>query len=201
MKEYILQNKDKLTRKFKWTVIILTGGFIVMEFYNCYHANCSSTTQLTIGFIMTLLVLPIFFLVFEIIPGFIEYRRTDKFFETTSVNGLLKNGFKKDVDNKDSKWFLSKLILVGPFDKYEMICEIEQGRLRVIAKSNYDHLDNWDNKEIKAIQKLFSHVRFEYDGQGIATSLKMTKVKRMTFNDLQNYLGEFVKMLEKLKIE
>lgn len=201
MKEFILLNKDKLIRTFQWTSIIVTAIFLGLEFYNCYHKDCSSRAQLTTGLFMTLLFLPSFALALEILQGFIEYRKTEKFFETSSVNGLLKNGFKKDWDNKDSKWFLSKLIAVGKFDKYEMICEIEQGRLRVIAKSNYDHLDKWDNSEIIAIQKLFSHVRFEYDGLGIATSLKMTQAKRMTFSELQNYLGEFVKMLEKLKIQ
>jgi hypothetical protein len=200
MKDYILLNKDKLIRTFKLSSIILATIFFIVELYNCYQDNCSPKTEQLYWLIMTLLVVPIFVTISDVFHGYFEYRNTNKFFDTTSVSGLLKIGFKKDWDDRDSKWLLSKLIAVGQFDKYEMICAIEQGRLRVIAKSTYDHLDKWENREIKEIQKLFGHVKFEFDGQGIATSLKMTEVKRMTFNELQNYLGEFVKMLEKLKI-
>ena len=150
---------------------------------------------------MTLHVLPASVSALELVRGYFEYRNTNSFFEKTCISGLLRIGFKKDWDNKDSKMFLSKLVAVGQFDRFEMICEVESGRLRVIAKSNYTHLDKWDINEIDAIQQLFGHVKFEYDGLGIATSLKMSEVKRMTFSDLQNYLSEFVKMLEKLNLE
>jgi hypothetical protein len=148
---------------------------------------------------MTLLVLPTFPIVFEIIPGFIEYKRTEKLFDSEPIKELIKNGFKKDLTEKSSKWFLSKLSTVGQFDKYEMVCEVESGRLRIIARTNYEHLENWDINDIKAIQQSFKHVRFEYDGDGIATSLKVSRVKKMTYKELENYLREFVKMLDKLK--
>ncbi len=201
MKRYIFFNKDKLVRTYKWAAIILTIAFAAVEFDNCYHDDCSSKIRLTYGLIMTLIVVPTSLLISDIVPGYLGYRNTNRFFETSSVNGLLQTGFKKDWDNKDSKWFLSNLIAVGNFDRYQMICEVEGARLRIIAKSKYDHLDNWDIDEIKAVQKQFSHVRFEYDGLGIATSLRMTQVKRMTFDELQTYLGEFAKMLKKLRIE
>ncbi len=113
---------------------------------------------------------------------------------------LFKNGFEKDHTEKGSKWFLSKLIAVGQFDNYNMICEVENGRLRVIAKTNYDHLDTWDNKDIKSIRQSFKHVRFENDGLGLATSLKVGDVKKMTYDHFVSYLGEFVKMLRELKV-
>lgn len=150
---------------------------------------------------MTLLILPTFSIILEIAKSYIEYRRTEKFFDSNPMNELLKHGFRKDPTEKDSKWFLSKLSAVGQFDDYNMICEVENGRLRVIAKTNYDHLDTWANKDIDLVRQSFRHVRFEYDGDGIATSLKLSEVKQMTYDGLVSYLGEFVKMLKKLKVE
>ncbi|WP_253403602.1 hypothetical protein [Pontibacter sp. HSC-36F09] len=117
------------------------------------------------------------------------------------MSELFKNGFKASLTEKESKWFMSKLSLVGQFDNYNMICEVENGRLRVIANTNYDHLDKWDDKDIDSIQQSFRHVRFEYDGDGIATTLKVSEVKKMTYNGLESHLKEFIKMLKKLKIE
>ena len=117
------------------------------------------------------------------------------------MNELLKDGFRKNPTEKDSKWFLSKLSAVGQFDNYNMICEVENGRLRVIAKTNYDHLDTWNNKDIDSVLQSFRHVRFEYDGDGIATSLNISEVKKMTYANLTESLREFVKLLKKLKVE
>ena len=117
------------------------------------------------------------------------------------MTGLLKNGFRKDLTEKESKWFLSKLSAVGKFDNYNMICEVENGRLRVIAKANYDHLDRWDNTDIDSIRQSFRHVRFGYEGDGIATFLKISEVRKMTYDSLVSHLTDFVKMLKKLKVE
>ncbi|WP_133242768.1 hypothetical protein [Pontibacter virosus] len=148
-----------------------------------------------------MLILPTFSITIETIQSYIEYRRTKEFFNSIPMGELLKNGFKENLSEKESKWFMSKLIIVGQFDNYHMICEVENGRLRVIAKTNYDHLDTWDDKDIDSIQQSFRHVRFEYDGDGIATSLKVSDVKKMTYESLVSHLKEFVKMLRKLKVE
>lgn len=199
-KDYILLNKDKLVRTFKWAAIILTTAFCIWTYYNC-GGNCYYSSDFTVGLLMTLLILPTFSIVFEIIPGYSEYWRPERFLDSNPMGELLKNGFKKDVTEKQSKWFLSKLNAVGQFDNYSMICEVENGRLRVIAKTNYDHLDAWNDKDIDSIIQSFRHVKFEYAGEGIAISLKVSDVKRMTYDSLVSYLRDFVRMLKKLKIE
>ena len=151
MKDYIILNKDKLIRTFKWTAIILTTALCVWTYYKCDSGNCFIGTDFILGLIMTLFILPTFSIVLETIQNYIEYRRTEKFFDSKPMNELFKNGFRKDLTGKESKWFLSKVNGVGQFDNYNMICEVESGRLRVIAKTNYDHLDTWDNKEIDFI--------------------------------------------------
>jgi hypothetical protein len=200
MKDYILLNKDRLLRTFGWTSVFLTIAFSAWRYYKC-NGNFFYSSEFTIGIVWTLLILPTCSIIFSTIDGYIKYWRTSKFFESTPIADLLRNGFRKDWSDRDSKWWLSTLILVGPFDRYEMICELDRGRLRVIAKSNYDHLDAWDNKEINLVLQSFKNVRFEYDGQGIATSLKMSDVKKMTYEGLVNYLKDFVEMLKKLKVE
>ena len=201
MKDYIILNKDKLVRTFKWTAIILTTVFCVWTYYKCDSVNCFFGTDFILGLSMTLLILPTCYITLDTIKNYLEYWRTEKFFDSKPMNELLKNGFKKDPTEKESKWFLSKLTAVGQFDIYEMICEVENGRLRVIAKTNYDHLDAWDNKDIDLVRQSFRHVRFEYDGDGIATSLKTSEVKKMTYESLISYLTDFVKILKKLKLE
>ena len=116
------------------------------------------------------------------------------------MNEIFKIGFVNDFNNKESKWEFSKLITVGQYSNYEMIFEVENGRLRIIAISNYSHLDKWDSREIIGIIKSFSHIRFEYDGLGIATRLKIPNVKRMTTSEIKNYLDDFVEMLKLLEI-
>jgi hypothetical protein len=201
MKDYIILNRDKLIRTFKWTAIILTTAFCAWTYYKCDSANCFVGTDFTIGLILTLLIMPAFSVMLETVRNYIEYWRMEKFFDSNPMNELLKDGFRKNPTEKDSKWFLSKLSAVGQFDKFNMICEVENGRLRIIAKTNYDHLDTWDNKDIDSVLQSFRHVRFEYDGDGIVTSLKISEVKKMTYANLTEYLREFVKLLKKLKVE
>ena len=201
MKDYIILNKDKLIRTFKWTAIILTTAFCVWAYYKCDSGNCFIIADFILGLIMTVLILPTFSILLETIQNYIEYRRAEKFFDSKPMNELLKNGFRKDPTEKESKWFLAKLSAVGQFGNYNMLCEVESGRLRVIAKTNYDHLDTWDNKDIDFVRQSFRHVKFEYDGDGIATSLKMSEVRKMTYESLVTYLSDFVKMLKKLNVE
>lgn len=200
MKEYILLNKDKIVGNFKWTSIMVTVAFCIWLYYRCNKDNCYNTIEIVYGLLITLLIVPSYLLVIGIVQGFIEVKKTDKFFNSQPINELFKNGFKKDWTNKNSRWFFSKLCAVGQFDKYEMICEVENKRLRIIAKANYDHLDDWSVNEIKSVIQSFKEINFEYDGEGIATSLEKSKVKKMTYADLINYLTDFGKMLEKLKI-
>ncbi len=87
------------------------------------------------------------------------------------------------------------------FDGYAMICELDSGRLRVIARSNYNHLDTWDNNDIHVVLQSFKNIKFEYDALGIATSLKISDVKKMNYEELVSNLEQFVEMLKKLKIE
>jgi hypothetical protein len=130
MKDYILMNKDKLIRTFKWTAIILTTVFCVWTYYKCDSGNCYYSSDFILGLVATLLILPTFSIMFEITQSYIEYRRTEKFFDSDPMTELLKNGFKKDRTEKKSKWFLSKLSAVGQFDNYFMTCEVQNGRLR-----------------------------------------------------------------------
>jgi len=201
MKDYILLNKDKLIRTFKWTAIILTTAFCVWTYYKWQNESYYNNSDFIQGLVMTSLVLPTFSIVFETIQKYIEYWRTERFFDSTPMRELLKSGFRKDHTNKESKWFLSKLNAVGQFESYSMICEVESGRLRIIAKTDYAHLDAWANKDIDLVRQSFRNMRFEYDGDGIATSLKIGEVRQMTYDGLVNYLREFVKMLKKLNVE
>jgi len=139
--------------------------------------------------------------ILEAISGYIVFWRTEKFFDSNPINELFNDGFTKEFTQEKSKWLLIKLSAVGQFNNYNMICEVENGRLRIIAKTNYDHLDRWADEEINLALQSSRHVRFEYDGQGIATSLKIKDVKKMSFEGLQSYLQDFSEMLKKLKIE
>ncbi len=147
-----------------------------------------------------MIILPALVTSSEALYGMIEYKRTESFFESRTMREWLGQGFTKEWDSRDSRWYLSKRIAVGRFDQFEMICEVEDGRLRVIAKADYGHLDSWTDQDIKSVQQAFGHVRFEYDGQGIATSLKVSAVREMTLSAFEAYLREFGKMLRQLKI-
>jgi hypothetical protein len=200
MNDYIKLNKNKLIATFKWAAIILTALLGGYTYKNCDAGNCFATNDFMVSLLVSVLFLPAFLAGFEVLTGYIEYWRSEKFFNSNPVAELLKNGFVKDYTEKESTWMLSKLCWVGKFANYEMIFEIERNRLRVIAKTDCSHLDDWDNKEIKAVLQIYKQVRFEFDGQGIATSLKVRDVKKMTYTELVIYLEEFIKLLKELKI-
>ncbi len=200
MKDYIKLNKNKLIKTFKWTAIILTALLGGYTYKNCNTGNCFATIDFMVSLLVSVLFLPALLAGFEILTGYIEYWRSEKFFESIPIAELLKNGFVKDYTEKESTWMLSKLCWVGKFGNYEMICEIESNRLRVIAKTDYSHLDDWDNKEIHAVLQAYKHGRFEFDSKGIATSLKVKDVRKMTYADFVNYLEDFTKLLTELKV-
>ena len=179
-------------------LLVLSALFFgLIAFYGVYNAFFTSTS---FCLALSIIAFPTLIVSVEILEGFMVYTRTKNFFEALPMNEIFKIGFVNDFNNKESKWEFSKLITVGQYSNYEMIFEVENGRLRIIAISNYSHLDKWDSREIIGIIKSFSHIRFEYDGLGIATSLKIPNVKRMTTSEIKNYLDDFVEMLKLLEI-
>src|SRR5690606_36066789 len=97
MINYTLLNKAKLIRTFVWTAIILTIAFCIWAYYNCDSVNCYNSSDFIFGLITTLFILPTISIMLETTQGYIEYRRTEKFFNSIPMSELFKNGFKASL--------------------------------------------------------------------------------------------------------
>lgn len=121
MKEFLNINHRKILAGFALSSILFTGVFIVVFLFNYIKSEKLPENKFTIlTFFACSIFFPVFVMIIRTIKGFQNYFIHKGIIETYPFNELSNHGFEKVYVNKESRFKLTQIKLLGKYNNYPM---------------------------------------------------------------------------------